>query len=52
MFAIIWVADQMTNKVNRLSHSMSELKMDNVIDATQINELVPATSSHLDEMIR
>lgn len=50
MFAIIWVADQMTNKVNRLSHSMSELKMDNVIDATQINELVPATSSHLDEI--
>lgn len=50
MFAIIWVADQMTNKVNRLSHSMSELKMDDVIDATQINELVPEASSHLDEI--
>lgn len=50
MFAIIWVAAQMTNKVNRLSHSMSELKMDDVIDATQINELVPEASSHLDEI--
>lgn len=50
MFSIIWVGDQMTNKVNRLSHAMSEINMDNVIDTTQIDSLVPAVSTHLDEI--
>lgn len=50
MLSIIWVADQMTNKINHLSHSMSEIKMDDVIDSTQIDKLVPSSSTHLDEI--
>lgn len=50
MFSIICVADQMTNKINRLSHSMSEINMNDVIDATRINNLVPSSSAHLDEI--
>ena len=42
MLSIIWVADQMTNKINHLSHSMSEIKMD--------DKLVPSSSTHLDEI--
>lgn len=49
MLSIIWVADQMTNKINHLSHSMSEIKMDDVIDSTQI-DIVPSSSTHLDEI--
>lgn len=50
MFSIIYVADQMTNKINRLSHSMAEINMNDVIDAAQINNLVPSSSTHLDEI--
>ena len=50
MFSIICVANQMTNKINRLSHSMSEINMNDVIDATRINNLVPSSSTHLDEI--
>ena len=50
MLSIIWVADQMTSKINHLSHSMSEIKMDDVIDSTQIDKLVPSSSTHLDEI--
>lgn len=51
MLSIIWVADQMTNKINHLSHySMSEIKMDDVIDSTQIDKLVLSSSTHLDEI--
>lgn len=50
MFSIIWIGDQMTNKIHHLSHAMAEINMDNVIDTTRIDNLVPDAPAHLDEI--